>query len=338
MKLQRKTFGRTHYAVSTVCLSASNFARYAGQEESFAILDAFRAAGGNFIQTSGICPGVNLGDGFLGLPEELLGRWLRRERVARAEIVLATRIALTRPVIGGFAAYTELVRRCIADSIRRIGCDYLDFLVVEWTEGIAPVAESMMAFETAIAAGEVRHVVLANFPVGRIREGFAATGGESRVVAGLQLDYSIATRLAFEGGMAELSAERGLGAIARSPLAGGHLASRRLSHGLGALRHRDARDRHAAIAAEGVWPALSAIARGRHCSPAQIALSWVLTHPQISSVLVSVSSVAQLDELLAATRLRLGSEDIARLGRAPFRRTRSALLPRATLLSRPDIS
>jgi aryl-alcohol dehydrogenase-like predicted oxidoreductase len=324
MKLKKQKFGRTDYRVSELCLSTSNFSRYASQDESFAILDAFRAAGGNFIQTSGICPGVNLGDGFLGLPEELLGRWLKLRGIAREGIVIATRIALTRPVIGGLATYTELIRRCAEDSVRRMGCGYLDFLVVEWTDGIAPVGESMVGFEAAIVSGVVRAIVPANFPVARLMEGFAATRRAGATIAGLQLDYSLATRLAFEGGIAKLSADHGLAVVARAPLAGGHLASRRLPSGVGALRHRGSRDRHAAVAAEGLWPALSALARARERSPAQVALSWVLAHPQITSVLVSVSSAEQLHELLAATRLPFRDEDATRLGRAPLRRTRGA--------------
>jgi aryl-alcohol dehydrogenase-like predicted oxidoreductase len=108
-----------------------------------------------------------------------------------------------------------------------------------------------------------------------------------------------------------------LGVIARSPLAGGYLASRRLSSGVGALRHRGARDRHAAIAAEGIWPALAFIARRHRHSPAQIALSWVLAHPQVTSALISVASVDQFAELLTATRIALLDEDMTRLGRAP---------------------
>jgi aryl-alcohol dehydrogenase-like predicted oxidoreductase len=325
MKLKRMKFGRTDYRVSELCLSTSNLSRYASHDESFAILDAFRTAGGNFIQTSGISPGMNFGDGFLGMPEELLGRWLKLRRIARRDIVIATRMALMRPVIGGQGAYTELIRQCAADSIRRMGCDYLDFLVIEWTDGIAPVAESMAAFEAVIASGEVRHVVPANFAIGRVLEGLATMRREPRAIAGVQGDYSLATRMAFEGGIAKLSADHGLGVIARSPLAGGYLASRRLSSGLGALRSRGIRDRHAAIAAEGIWPALSSIARKRRRSPAQIALSWVLAHPQVTSVLISVASVDQFRELLSATRLKLSDDDMARLGRAPIREPRSAL-------------
>lgn len=165
-------------------------------------------------------------------------------------------------------------------------------------------------------------LVPANFPITRVLEGFAATRREPRTIAGLQLDYSLATRLMFEGGMAKISADHSLGVIARSPLAGGHLASQRLASGLGALRRRDARDRHAAIAAEGIWPALSAIARARRLSPAQVSLSWVLAHPMITSVLVSVSSMDQVRELFTATRFRLASDDNARLGTTSARRSR----------------
>lgn len=324
MKLKTEKFGHTDLRVSELCLSTSNFSRYASQEESFAILDAFREADGNFIQTSGICPGVNLGDGFLGMPEEMLGRWLTLRRVERDRLVIATRFAFTRPVIGGLDAYAGLIRGCAEDSIRRIGCGHLDCLVVEWTDAIAPVAESIGAFETVIASAEVRHVILANFPPNRVTEAFAVAGGGTRTIAGLELDYSLATRLSFEGSVAKSSADYGVGVIARSPLAGGHLASRRLSSQLGALRQRGASDRHAAVAAEGVWPALAAIARRHHRTPAQVALSWVLAHSQVTSVLVSVSTVDQLRELMAATRLRLADEEIAWLGRSPLRRTCTA--------------
>jgi 1-deoxyxylulose-5-phosphate synthase len=226
-------------------------------------------------------------------------------------------------VIGGLATYTALIRRCAEDSIRRIGCGYLDLLIVEWTDAIAPVAESMAAFEAVIGSGEVRHIVPANFANAHVLEGFAATRNVSRAIAGLQIDYSLATRLALEGGAARLCADHGLGLIARSPLAGGYLVGRGLRTELDALRHRGVSERHAAITAKGLWPALSSIARRRNRLPVQVALSWVLAHPQITSVLVSVSSVDQLRELFAATRLKLDRENIDRLGATLLRRTRT---------------
>lgn len=326
MKLKKEKFGQTEYRISELCLSTSNFARYADREESFAMLDAFRDAGGNFVQTSGICPGVNLGDGLLGMPEEVLGRWLEQRRVPRENIVVATRIALTRPVVGGLQTYAELIRRCAGDSIRRIGCGYLDFLVVEWTDAIAPVSETIAAFETVVASGDIRHVVPANFPSWRVLESLGSARSEPRTLAGLELDYSLAVRSAFEAGAAKICADHGLGVIARAPLAGGYLASRRFTDSMGALRPRGLTDRHAAMAAEGIWPVLAATARARRRSPAQVALAWVLTHAQITSALVSVRSANQLRELLGAARLELTIGEIDRLGGRAARRNCNALV------------
>jgi aryl-alcohol dehydrogenase-like predicted oxidoreductase len=326
MNLKKHKFGRTDLRVSELCLGTSNFARYADQEESFAILDAFRAAGGNFIQTSGICPGVSLGDGFLGMPEEVLGRWLKERKVRRDNVVIATRLALSRPVIGGIASYTELIRSCAEDSIRRIGCGFVDFLVVEWTDAIVPLHESVQAFEAVVTSSEARHIMPANFPAGRMLEALSAVRSPGRSVAGLQLDYSLVVRTGLEASVARLAADHGLAVVARSPLAGGHLASRQLAASFGTLRDRGANDRHAAVTAERVWPGLAAVAAARGRSPAQVALSWVLSHPQITSVLVSVTSVTQLEELLEATRLTLNDDDVASLGDRPASRTRAALI------------
>ncbi len=310
MKLTKHAFGRTGDRVSELCLSTSNFSRYASHEESFAILDAFREAGGNFIQTSGICPGLNLGDGFLGVPEELLGRWLKQRRVDRRSLVIATRIAFTRPVVGGLDSYVQLVRRSAQDSIRRIGCGELDYLVVEWTEAVAPVAESMVAFQAAIAAGEVRHIVPANFPIPRVLEGFATLPADPPAIAGLQVDYSLAAPYSLEGGAGRFCADHGLGAIGRSPLAGGHLVGRGPAARTGAP---DAIPLGTIEAAERVRGSLVTWARKRGHSPAQVALAWGLSHPQITSMLVSVTTANQLRELLAATRIAFSGEERQRL-------------------------
>lgn len=324
MKLRKKRLGRTDYRVSQLCLSTSNFSRYASREESWAILESFREAGGNFIQTSGICPGVNLGDGFLGMPEEVLGAWLKLRRIERSSMVIATRIAFTRPVIGGLPTYIDLVRRCVGDSIRRIGCGYLDLLVVEWTDGIAPVVESMAAFEAVVASGEVRAVVPANFRSADVREALAASRRVPGTIAGIQFDYSLAARSGFESGIAKLSGDHQLALIARAPLAAGRLAGNQLSTVVGGLgQYTDTPD--SAAAANAIWPALFAIAQKRHQASAQLALSWVLMQPQVTSVLVSVRSTDQLSELLAATRFELSGEELARLDRLPVRPARAAI-------------
>lgn len=310
MKLNSRRFGQTGLNVSTLCLGTSNFARYANQEESFAILDLFRGAGGNFVQTSGICPGINLGDGLLGLPEKILGRWLSDRHIPRSQFVIATRLALIRPVIGGFDGFVQFIKGCVEDSVRRIGCDYLDFLVVEWTDAISPVTESMAAFEKVISTGLVRSIVPANFPAWSVCEALNVSRSDPAAIAALQIDYSLVVRAPLEVEVTKYLADYNLAVVTRSPLAGGYLADETNAV---LLRQRGQADRGTADAAANFWPTLSAIAHSHRCAPAQVSLAWVLTQSRLTSVLISVRSTAQLIALIAATRLQLKADDIVRL-------------------------
>ncbi|MDD2763831.1 MAG: aldo/keto reductase [Opitutaceae bacterium] len=304
-------FGRTGLPVSELCLGTSNFARCANREETFAMLDAFRAAGGNMVQSSGLCPGASLGDGLLGLPEEFLGHWLASRAVPRREIVIATRIALARPVVGGNVTYRELMQGCVHDSLRRIGTDHLDFLVIEWTEAVLPLDESMAVFDAVIRSGAARHLVAAHFPSGRLA-GALPTRSPHRAIDGVQLDYSLVYRPLFEASAAKLCRDYNLGFIARSPLAGGHLVAQPPSQ-LGSFQCRSSNDPDAAAQARLVWPVLSTVARTHGKSPAQVALAWVLAQPAVTSVLISVRFLDQLRDLIAATRITLTPEESRRL-------------------------
>lgn len=302
--MKTRQLGSTGIEVSELCLGTSTFARFAGQEETFVMLDTFRGAGGNFIQTSGLCPGAGFGDGFLGLPEEFLGRWLGARQVPRREVVIATRIGLARPLLGGARAYGDLMQACVRDSLRRIGTDHLDFLVIEWSEALLPIGESMESAEAIVRDGWARHVVLAHFPA----EQLGAVQLKPGMLAGIELDYSLVYRALFEGPPSGFCREHGLAFIARSPLAGGHLVSWPAPD-LGSFRWRSAADPFIATCAHAVWPALRRVAARHDSLPAQIAVAWVLAQPAVTSALVSVRSLPQLHELLAATSLHLSRDE-----------------------------
>jgi aryl-alcohol dehydrogenase-like predicted oxidoreductase len=229
-------------------------------------------------------------------------------------VIIATRIALARPVIGGVATYAELIRGCAQDSIRRIGCGFLDFLVVEWTDAIVPIDESVAALRAVIASGEIRYVVPANFPTPHAREALTAFKVAPRLFAGLQFDYSLANRPTFESEAEALCVDGALGLVARLPFADGLLARRPLTSIFGAFRCRPASERPAAIVARTIWPILIGNARSSRSSP-KVALAWLLAHPQVTTVIVNVRSVSQLRELITATRLPLTDQDIARSNR-----------------------
>lgn len=299
----------TGITVSELCLGTSTFARYTDLKETFALLDAFRGVGGNFLQTSGICPGASLGDGFLGLPEDFFGRWLKSRGVRRDEIVIATRMGFARPFSGGAQAYGELMLACAQDSLRRLGVEQLDFLVIEWSEALLPLNESLAAIDAVVRGGAARHAIIAHFPPEHLDTTWQC---QSPLLAGVQLDYSLVYRSLFENGPATFCRQRGLGFMARSPLAGGHLVARPPPQ-LGSFRWRSADDPAVAMSAHTVWPALRVVARAHDCAPAQVALAWVLNRANVTSTLVSVRSALQLDELIAATGLLLPVGEAARL-------------------------
>lgn len=323
--MKTRRFGSTDLIVSELCLGTSNFARCSNQEETFAILDAFRAVGGNMIQTSGLCPGANLGDGLLGLPEEFLGRWLAARAIPRREVFIATRIALARPIVGGQHTYSDLVRSCVQDSLRRIGTDHLDFLVIEWSEAVLPLDDSVVAVDAVVRPGMARHVVVAHFPVSHLISALPQRL-PLHAIAGVQLDYSLIYRSLFEGSVAKLCRDYDLGFIARSPLAGGHLVAWPTPN-LGSFRSRSPDDANMAAAAHATWPVLSAVAKAQSISPAQVALAWVLAQPAVTSALISVRSLDQLRGLIAATAIALPPEEMQRLQVSAQRQLRD---PRGT--------
>lgn len=308
-------FGRTPLVISELCLGTSTFARYANQQDSYAILDTFRAAGGNLVQTSGQCPDASLGDGLLGLPEEFLGRWMRSRAVPRSELMIGTRIAVAKPVVGGANAYRRAIRECVHDSLRRMGIAHLDLLLVEWTADLLPIEESMGAFAALVRSGAVRHVVAAHFPPVHL---VAASRWRPAAPEGVQFDYSLVYRARYEQDAATLCREHGLGFIARSPLAGGYLVSMPPPP-IGSFRCRTFDDPAAAQAARAVWPTLSSVAKACGSSPAQVALSWVLGQSLVDSVLISARNVRQLRELITATSLTLPPEDLLQLENAATR-------------------
>lgn len=283
------------------------------------MLDAFRAAGGNLVQTSGQCPGAGLGDGLLGLPEEFLGRWMKARAVPRAELVIGTRIGVARPVVGGANAFRQAISDCVRDSLRRMGVAHLDLLLVEWTGDLLPIEESMDGLDALVRRGVVRHVVGAHFPSEHLA---AACRWRAAALDGVQVDYSLIYRARFERDAAELCATHGLGFIARSPLAGGYLVSRPPRR-FGSFPCRTLDDPATALAAESVWPVLSLVAQVYGCTPSQIALAWVLAQPSVNSVLISARDLWQLRELIDAASLPLSSESRSRLEMAACLRTRA---------------
>lgn len=315
--MNRRKLGRIDLQVSELCLGTLNFGWDLDEATALDILDRFHAAGGNFIQTRAVGAGGTLGADASGVSETYVGRWLKSRGIARDGVVLASRLAVASPNMRGDPfKMAASIRPSCEESLRRLNVRYLDLLVLEWSDDLS-MDEALIAAETLVRAGMIRHVVASGFPVWRVMEwiGHSSRRNLCRLEA-MQHEFSVVANAGVNAEAFALCRARRLGFIARSPLAGGLLAARDSAGFAPTRRQRElvhSRDEHPTATA--ALAEVRAIAEAQACSPASVALAWVLAHPGVSSALVDVHSPAQHDELLAGATLDLSFSDKRRLER-----------------------
>jgi L-glyceraldehyde 3-phosphate reductase len=200
-------------------------------------------------------------------------------------------------------------------SLGRLGLDYVDIFYSHRPDPNTPVEETMGALATAVTSGRALYVGISNYNTEQTRAAYAALAEHKIPLLIHQPRFNMFDRHIETEGLLPVLDELGMGSIVFSPLAQGMLTDRYLK-GIPA----DSR------AAEGRWinadnisttyleraNALNEIAAGRGQSLAQLALTWVLRHPQVTSALIGASSVAQLENNLAALYgAPLGDDEIA---------------------------
>lgn len=321
-----RTLGRSGLVVSPLALGTMTFgpgAWNADEQTSRAIFDAYRAAGGNFIDTADIYSG--------SASEQLVGKFIKVSG-ARDDIVLATKFAFNgsasplgvdqgiggNPNAGGAGA--KNIHRAIDASLTRLGTDYVDLYWMHIWDGVTPVEEIMQTLGDLVRAGKIRYFGFSDMPAWLAMK--AATIASERRIPGpiaMQLEYSLVAR-DIESEHVPVAREGGMGIMPWSPLAGGFLSGKykredtsktgRLSganpFGISkfAERNWDILEMLKTVAAELDRPA------------AQVALAWVMTRPGVASTLIGATRQDQLESNIAATRITLSNEQMLRLDEA----------------------
>lgn len=315
--INKRTMGRTGLKLSELCLGALNFGWKTDEKTSFAILDAYYAAGGNFIQATSHTPEISLLSASASLSEEIVGRWWTARGLPRGDLFLATRIHV-RQSPGSEGTFADAVRRACQESLRRLKTTYLDMVIFEWNDGLVPIRYSLEAFDHVVRRGLARFIGAANFPVWRVVDALGRSYLRSHCrMEAIQSDYSLMTRARFEPEAMALCQEQRLAFFACSPLAGGFLAR---SHGIGDIFNASRRDwlseRFGNPYGDAALAAVGDVAARHEVSSAQVALAWVLQNSVVTSAIVGVRSVAQLSELMRASQLELTIPDLDQLGDA----------------------
>ena len=321
-----RTLGRSGLVVSPVALGTMTFGPGkwgADDATSRAIFDAYRDAGGNFIDTADIYSG--------GVSERLVGQFIK-DTGSRDEIVLATKFAFngsasplaatqaggSNPNAGGAGA--KNIHRALDASLRRLGTDYIDLYWMHIWDGVTPVEEIVQTLSDLVRAGKIRYYALSDMPAWLAIK--AATIAAERRIPGpiaIQVEYSLVAR-DVEGEHIPAAHEAGMGVMPWSPLAGGFLTGKyRREDTSGSGRLSGANPFGNSKFVDRNWDVLEvlrSVAADVGRPAAQVALAWVMARPGVAVTLVGASKLEQLASNIAASEITLSVDQMTRLNEA----------------------
>jgi aryl-alcohol dehydrogenase-like predicted oxidoreductase len=280
------------------------------EERSFAVLDAYVQAGGNFIDTADTYG--RRGAGGAGESERIIGRWIAA-RQNREQLVVATKVGMS-PELSGLSETT--IRRGVEGSLERLGIECIDLYYAHRDDPGTPLAETLGAFGAMIGEGRIRHVAASNYSASRLNE--ALEIGEREGMAAyvaLQPRYNLMERGEYEGGLAAVCERHGLACIPYFGLARGFLTGkyRREGEAVDSPRAAGVRESYADDRGFAVLDALDEIAAEHDTAVAAVALAWLAAQPTVLAPIASATSTDQLAELLASAELELSPQELARL-------------------------
>jgi aryl-alcohol dehydrogenase-like predicted oxidoreductase len=299
---------KTALEVSPVCLGGNVFGWSANKDESFAVLDAFVAAGGNFIDTADVYS--EWVDGHVGGESEtIIGEWMKA-RGNRAEIIVATKVAKlsTRPGLS-----RANIRAAVEDSLRRLQTDYIDLYYAHEDDQTVDLAETLGAFDELVKAGKVRNLGASNYSGARLLEAARVSKENGFAEYGvLQNLYNMVEREPFESDAAPALAQLGISGVPFYGVAVGFLT--------GKYQPGVAVD---SVRAEGAkryftdenWATLAKVTRlseNLGVSMSAIALAWLRAQPTVGVPIASARTVDQVTDLMQP--VELSSEELALLG------------------------
>lgn len=307
-----KKLGSTSLDVFPLCLGGNVFGWNTDEPQSVAVLDAYAAAGGNFVDTADMysswVPGNSGGES-----EAILGRWMAARR-NRDRIVVATKVGKL-PGLDNLKAAT--IRTAAEGSLRRLGTDRIDLYYAHADDPSTPLPETLRAFDALVREGKVLHVAASNYTAPRLAEALDVSRREGLApYVALQPHYNLVHRAEYEDALAPLCTREGLACLPYYALASGFLSGKYRSgvnvesvRAGGAVKNLDERGLR-------VLGALDAIAARRETTVAAVALAWLLTRPGVAAPIASARTPEQLAELLPAVTLTLGDDELRWLDEA----------------------
>lgn len=290
-------------------LGANPFGWTADQEASFEILDAFVAAGGNFIDTADSYAMWQEGsDG--GDSERVIGAWLAAKPENKDKVVIATKSG-GKPGVDGRSR--ENTVKAVDESLERLGLETIEIFYYHYDDENVSIQEQVDIANELIDAGKIKHLALSNYSVERMREFFEAAKGTKAAPVAIQPQYNLLHRKEYEQGYGKIAEEYGVAVFPYFALASGLLTGKyRSREDLKGANREGFAEAYLENSPAPVIEELVRIADAREAQVPTVALAWLLAKG-VTAPIASVSKVSQLDALTAVASFELSADEIASL-------------------------
>ncbi|MGA7966595.1 MAG: aldo/keto reductase [Gammaproteobacteria bacterium] len=307
--MQTRKLGKNGPTVSAIGLGCMGMSEFYGSHDDAASIDVIHHAldaGINFLDTADMYG--------TGRNEELVGRALKDRR---DKVVLATKFGNVRGPNGEFQGVNgkpDYVRKACDASLKRLGVDTIDLYYQHRVDPETPIEDTVGAMAELVEAGKVRHLGLSEAASDTLRRAHAV-----HPITALQTEYSLWSR-EVEDGILDTCRELGIGFVPYSPLGRGFLT--------GAIRSPDDFEegdyrRHSPrfqgenfIRNLALVKAVERMAADKGCTPAQLALAWVLAQGEDLVPIPGTKHIRYLDDNIGALDVRLSDEDLAAIDAA----------------------
>jgi len=308
----KRALGRSGFSVAPLAFGGNVFGWTADEAMSFRLLDAFVGAGFDLIDTADSYSRWASGH-VGGESETIIGRWIAK-RGRHDDVVIATKVGSDMG-LGHKCLRKDYIMQAAEQSLRRLQVDAIDLYQSHWDDETTPLEETLEAYARLLEQGKVKAIGASNLNAARLAEALAVSArtGFPRYET-LQPHYNLYERESFEGALQQLCVREQIGVITYFSLASGFLTGKyRSESDFGKSARGPGMKKFLNPRGMRIVDALAAVARRLDATSAQVALAWLMTRPGVTAPIASATSLEQLQELLAATRVELDSDAVAAL-------------------------
>lgn len=313
--MEKRQLGKSDIYVAPLTFGGNVFGWTIDEKTSFEILDAFVAAGFNFIDTADVYSRWSEGNEG-GESEKIIGNWMKA-RGNRSQVIIGTKVGADMGN-GKKGLKKKYIQQAVEDSLQRLRTDYIDLYQTHFDDGSTPIDETLHAYAELVEQGKVRIIGASNLSPERLKLSLEISQrqGYPRYET-LQPEYNLYEREGYEKELEAICVENRLSVNNYYSLASGFLTGKyRTSADLDKSPRGGRMDKFFTERGYKILDALDEVSRKYNTTPATVSIAWLLARPSITAPIASATNLKQLDALVQATELKLDDASLLLLNEA----------------------